>query len=390
MKPNRPALLIRPKFVALDSSHLGAIARDKASADAGRQHRAQAFEAEFSEADAVMVLCWHHLQELFSHQNEDVAAQRLAYIQSLSLVAVIASAGEEGIIGTIVDLQSLEVAAAFRNPTADAVAVRDEASKKMIRLTSGADLVRPFLESWSALRQSFAESEQRSREVVAISKSDFTGNSDAKILDILKGKLRAPHDIQRQFQSMHGRLKANIRERGDKRISDAERSSRTFIEEVIQVGMGVIQPDNPGLRILQACGLDLSDIGPDTTVADVGDIAAYRKKLELINKNLGLPWPELIARVKEERLPSGIIYNAIRRHHPDTREWDGSELADRELACLAAYVDVIYVDKRTHEAFRQARQKLPTLTSLIGFVEKTGQYSSIPDEIAARFSTNAR
>src|SRR5213080_596695 len=57
-------------------------------------------------------------------------------------------------------------------------------------------------------------------------------------------------------------------------------------------------------------------------------------------EHLGLPWPELRARVKEDRLPSGIIHKAIARFHPDTREWDGSELADRYLACLAAYADL--------------------------------------------------
>ncbi|CAN7262946.1 hypothetical protein [Mesorhizobium caraganae] len=387
MKSSQSSLLIHPKFVALDSSHLGAIAGDKASKDGARLQRAQAFETAFAETGAVLVLCWHHFQELFSYGGEDVAAQRVGYLQSLPLVAAIASAREEDIVGSIVDLQSFEVAAAFQNPAADASAVRDEAARKMFRFASGADLICPFLENWTALRQAFAESEQRSREVVAISKSDFAGNSSAKIVDLLKEKLRAPRYIQLQFQRMHGRLASDIQRRGDRRIPDAELSSQAFIDEVIQFGGEVIRPDNPGLRILRACGLDLSDVSPTTTVADVGDLSAYRKKLALINENLDLPWLELVARVKEDRLPSGIIYNAIRRLHPDTREWDGSELTDRELACLSAYADVVYVDKRTHEAFRQARQKSNELNALTRHIEKTGEYSLIPGQLAARFST---
>lgn len=136
---------------------------------------------------------------------------------------------------------------------------------------------------------------------------------------------------------------------------------------------------------MEALSIDLSEIGPDTTVADVGDMAAFRKKLTVLNERLLLSLPEVIARVREDRLPSGIISNAIRRFHPDTRKWDGSELNDRHLACLAAYADVTYVDKRTHEAFRLARQKSETFTSLVRHVEKAGEYRDIATQLAARF-----
>ncbi|RWX58876.1 hypothetical protein EN780_35755 [Mesorhizobium sp. M4B.F.Ca.ET.089.01.1.1] len=88
-------------------------------------------------------------------------------------------------------------------------------------------------------------------------------------------------------------------------------------------------------------------------------------------------------------MPSGIIYNAIRRFHPDTHEWDGSELTDRYLACLAAYADVTYVDKRTYEACRLARQKSETFAALARHVEKAGSYEAIPGQLAARFAQAA-
>lgn len=379
--PDQIFRIIRPKFVALDSSHLGAVAADKTSTDHTQQARAKAFEQAFAESGSVLLLCWDHLQELFSHKGEDVAAQRVAYLRSLPMVAAIASFRKEDLIGSVTDLQSFEIAAAFQNPAMEVEAVRNEAAKSMFRLTSGADLVRPFLESWTALRAGFIESEERTREVVAISKSNFADNSDAKMVDLLNDKLRTPQDMQRQFQRLHDRLAADIRERGDKRIPDAEQSSKEFFEEVFRFGVKAIHPDNPGLRILQASGLDLSDIGPDTTLVDVGDLAVFRRKLEVLNRKLRLPWQELIAKVKEERLPSGVIYNAIRRFHPDTREWDGSELTDRHLACLSAYADVTYVDKRTHEASRQARSKSQAFASVARHIEKARTYAEIADQL---------
>jgi hypothetical protein len=114
---------------------------------------APAFEKGFDESGSVLLLCWHHLQELFSYRREDVVAQRVAYLQSLPMVAAVASFRKDGIIGTVIDLQSFEVAAAFNNSEADVMTVRDEAAKSMFRLTSGADLVRPFLQQWTELRQ---------------------------------------------------------------------------------------------------------------------------------------------------------------------------------------------------------------------------------------------
>ncbi|ESZ66643.1 hypothetical protein NL532_10120 [Mesorhizobium sp. C120A] len=375
-------LLIRPKFVALDSSHLGKVAEDKASKDSARLQRAATFEKSFEESGGVLLLCWHHFQELLSHGNEDVAAQRAAYLQSLPLVAAIASFQKEDLVGSVLDLQAFEVAAAFENVSADPEMVRNEAAKRMFRLTSGADLVRPFLENWSALRAGFSASEERSQEVVAISKSDFAGMSDVKIVDLIKGELLPKDAMLQRLWGLHGRLAADIKERGDDRIVDPELTSREFFEDVVS-RYGAISTDNPALRILEMFGVGMSEIGPNTTVADVGDLATFRKKLVLLNYRLGLPLPEVVAKVKEERLPSGIIFNAIRTLHPDTRKWDGSELTDWHMSCLAAYADVTYVDKRTHEAFRIARQKSKTFASLARDVKKAGSYSDIAAQLSA-------
>ncbi|MGJ4911281.1 hypothetical protein [Bradyrhizobium sp. HKCCYLS2033] len=384
--PSSANEIIRPKLVALDSSHLSGFAADKATSDRTRLARAEAFERAFEESGSVLLLCWHHFQELLAHGSEAVVAKRVEYLQSLPTVASIASFRNEDVVGTIVDVQSFEVAAAHNDPVADPLTIRDDVAKRMFRFTSGADLVRPFLQSWRDVRRALAEREPRNGEIVAISRSKFTNNGNEKIVDLLKGKVRAPDDIQRQFQRLHGTLSTDIRERGDKRIIDAESSSRAFLDEVRRLGLEAIEGDNPVLAILKRAGVDLAEIGPETTVADVGNLAVFRRKLEVLNRSLNLPFEELKARVKEDRLPSGIISTAIARYHPDTREWDGSELADRYLACLAAYADVTYVDKRTHEASRQARQKSTTFASIVGYMEKSGGYSEIAKQLSALFA----
>jgi len=370
-------VIINPKFVALDSSHLGAVARDKYAKDGALRQRAAAFERAFDASGSILLLSWLHIQELLSHHNRDVVAQRVAFIRSLPMVASVVSVKGGSLAGTIIDLQAREAAIAFENPQASILAVRDEAAKAMFRLGSGADLIEPFMESWSALQPEFARQAARIREVVAISRSGFAEISDRKIVDMLKGTLRAPEAIDAHFELLHRNLFKDIQKFGDKRIADPEYASAQFLNEVKRLGIDRTNSQNPGLQILLASGVGLSEIGPDTTVGDVGALAMFRAKLAVLNEYLDLPWQELKERVTESRLPSGFIHSALVRFRPVTGEWKGSDLPDSYLACLSPYADVTFVDKRTHEAFRRARQKLEDFSAIVRRVEKASDYESL-------------
>ena len=100
--------LILPKFVALDSSQLGAVTRDIFSKDKVRQKRATEFQRAFDSSGSVLALCWHHVQELLSYGNHVVRAQRMDFIKSLPIVAGINSFDGQLYVGTITDIQCFE------------------------------------------------------------------------------------------------------------------------------------------------------------------------------------------------------------------------------------------------------------------------------------------
>jgi hypothetical protein len=381
--PDSNKTIICPRFIALDSSHLGAVALDRISRKVKRRQKAEAFEQAFEKQFAVLLLCWHHIQELLAHRDDEIVSQRVDYIKSLPLVATVSSFRGDEVAGSVIDLQAFEVRAAFDAPAASLATVRDTATKSMFRLVNGADLIRPFMKNWSIIRAEFARQEERKREVVAISRSAFAGISDVKIFDLLDGRKRAPEDIERRFDQFHDELSHDIRTRGDKRIADPEDSSSAFLDDVKCIGMAATSGPNPGLGILQASGIDISEIGPNTTVGDVGALAVFQGKLRVLNESLGLPWPDLKARVKQNRLPSGVIQQVLTAFRPDTKEWKGSDLTDAHLACLSAYADITYVDKRTHEAFRRAKSNSPELAPIVRSVEKAADYSEIAQQLAS-------
>lgn len=91
----------------------------------------------------------------------------------------------------------------------------------------------------------------------------------------------------------------------------------------------------------------------------------------------------------ESRLLCGVIQSAVADHRPDSAEWKGSDLPDTYLACLSAYADVTYVDKRTYEALRQARPKLPKLAAIVRRVEKAADYGTVARHLADRSNSAA-
>jgi hypothetical protein len=369
--------LVLPKFVALDTSQLGAAARDMFSKDKVRQKRATEFQRAFDSSGSVLALCWHHVQELLSYGDDVVRAQRMDFIKSLPVVAGINSFGGQSYVGTITDIQCFEVAIAFRQPAASVTAIRDEAANAMFQLGSGADLIRAIVDAHTVLQPMFARQESRSREIIAITRSDFAGISHVKVMNLLNQPSRSPTEIEMQLKRFEEKLSQDIRQRGDQRITDPESVSAAFMADVRERGMAAIRAGNAGEQILLMHEIDVSEIGPETTVGEVGAMGAFRRKLSVLNQTLNFPWSELKRRVTEDRMPSGVIEAAIAQYHPDTREWDGSELTDRHLASLSAYCDVTYVDKRTHEAFRQARQKSTKFASLVRRTEKAGEYTAI-------------
>jgi hypothetical protein len=376
-----PKPLLRPQYVALDSSHLGDIARDRVSNDPERRRKAEAFQARFNTSGCILLLCWHHMQELLSYDDDEKVATRIQFIRSQPMLAVVQSMTDDRLPGSVVDVQAREVKAAFDNPSADLSVIRQHAAATIVRLDRGEDIVRSVIEAWPLLKPELQRQGRRRREIVAISRSGFTGMEEARVLDMLNGKIRPREEIRRHLQELRDSLSSDMRSRGDKRIVNPEQSAAAFLEEVERLGGNPTDAREFGLAVLRAGEIDVAEIGPETTFRDIGRVITFRRKLRVLNGTLGLPWHELKAKVTENRLPSGVIQAAIQQCRPDTAEWKGSDLGDGYLACLAAYASVTYVDKRTHEALHVGRRKSPALASILYRVEKAGDYTRIVEQL---------
>jgi hypothetical protein len=376
--------LKRARFVALDSSHLVNLARELHAPDPATRAAALALLDALATGNDILVLSFHHFQELLAYGDARVVAEQIRVLEALPLVALVTNQRGDGVAGSILELQSAEVLAAFREPRATPRMIRNTVASGIFQLTSGAEAVRVFQRELPLLQPEFVRMAARSREIVAISRSDFTGVGHRKVSEFLNGKLRAPLEIQRNLARLGAALESDILRHGDKKIPDGGAVSAAFMADIAERGRALAGGDNPGLQILAWSDVDLDEITPDTTIDEVGDWAAFRTKLKQINRVLDLPWQELRRGVSERRIPSGIIDRALKQFRPRSAEWKGSDLIDTHLACLAPYCDITFVDKRTHEGLQVARKRMKDLDAVLRRAEKAKNTRVIVEQLAKR------
>jgi hypothetical protein len=376
--------LVRAKFVALDTSHLCKLIHDRFERNSHKWNAAKAFEASLLEHGYVLFFCWHHFAELLTYGDQAVVAERIAYIRDLPMVAWVRSYEKDVGLGSIADILAAETEAAFTLPGSSALVIRDKVAQDIIKVGPGTEIIGPDEEMWLALQPVFSRQAEKSRKVVAISRSGFGDMSDTKISDLMTRALYKPDEAERNLQALQARLAADIKARGDKRISDAKAVAAEFFAVVKEESSQVLAtPGNVVLRHLVYQGLNEGDIGPEMTLGEATDLLEFRKKLQVASRVNGIPFPDLKAKVSSSQIPSWIIQKALVRHGQDLTERKGSDLIDGYLMCLSPYIDLTLIDKRTWENARRARAKSPEFSALVGRVERSPDYSGVSKHLSA-------
>ena len=356
--------------------------RDINSSDKTRIRRAKLFQNSLFDRGYTPLISFHHISELIKHKDMVVGRDSVTFLRSIAAVAWIRSHSDRNIAGAATDVFAAEVAAALTITDATAVQVQAKAAQKIIQFGSGDDVIRPYLGNWQLLLPHLWEQEKRAREIMAISSADFLKESGLRLSDILRGDLKSPAEATRRLKAMHKRLTEDIQKYRDKKLSDSAGTSLKFFSDVgaAAEGLGNGGPDAI-VRLLETQGIDPTDIKNIKEPEELGDLATFRSQLKIIADSIGVGWNILKGKIDPNSIPSWIIQKELRKHRDPKLRRDGSELTDRHLACLAAYGDVIYVDKRIHENVLRARRKSRTFLSLVRRIEKISHYTNVIEGI---------
>lgn len=369
----------KPRLVVLDSSQLGELARDAASHDRARRRKALRFMPSLLARGWLPLLSLHHIEELLQHDNEQVVDNRLSYLWNLDFVAWIGDAEPDSSAGSVVMLMAAEALTAHRYLTAEAVEVRNLTRDRVIYTGPSTSAVPAAFAHWREFREEFKEHQVRTRRVAAIARWRPTPIGNMRLGELLQLPTRSQIDIDRRINGLQGRLTQEIATRGDKRIADPRAMAAEFFAEVRCNATGLNSGSHvPGaLQILQAAGVDVDTVDPNTTFDQLMERVMFENQLRVATEGHGLSWEAIKRTVTQDRLPVSVITHTMRMYGQDQPERKGSEVTDIHLLALAPYADVSYVDKRTLEGVRRGRRSAPTFDRLLNDVRKASSYDEV-------------
>jgi hypothetical protein len=364
--------LLAPRLIAPDSSHWAKWLDAMRSPDPDRRSRAAGLHARLIEQGRIPLLSWHHLEELLGHEDPDRVRARVSALQRLPMIAWLRLPGEEAGLGSIVQILAAEAIAASEGHLG-LIAIRDRARALLLRTGTGEQAIGEHGWVWDAVRPVLRARQDSSAMVAAL--GPLRTFDDSKTIgELAKGSIASPEQMRVQFSAIRAAVVEQALRGSDGDRAKAEAMADAFMQRVV----GMMPPPGASVRDLLVArlteqGLDEEEIGDECVLADLSKLGTFRSQLRVIASETGRSF-EALKQIPLDRLPSRIIDEALRTYGQPREKLPASDVNDAHLAVLAAYCDVLYVDKRTAEDFRQARQKDKRLEGLIGDVAKGADF----------------
>lgn len=371
-------MLSRPRIVAPDTAHWARWIDDALSSDSGRRGPALGFHDRLLAQGRLPLLTWHHLEELLCVSSAPNAAARAEFIRSIPMLALMAMPGEVLGAGAVTDILAAEAIAAHEgaNSTGE---VRDRARAMLLRVGTGADAIGSEARVWDVARIAMLEGKPHSGMVAAL--SELPGIDASQTFGAVASQRRtSPEERLKALAEARTNAYAEaLAADPDGSVTQASAFADAFVSRMIEL----LPPDDMSPREVmtqtyRSQGLDDHEIRDDATIDELSTLATFRTQLRVVSAKTGLSFEQL-KRIPDNLLPSRRIAQALRRHGQKRAVRPASDMHDRALATLAAYVDVLYVDKRTHEDFLRMTRQEKDLAALLGTVEKTSSYLSIAE-----------
>lgn len=369
--------LLMATIIAPDTSHWADWIDAAIKPASPKRQIARDLHQRLLEHGRIPFLSWHHLEELLVVDDPANASARVAYLQSLPMMAWMRMPDERG-LGGIVDILAAE-AIAYDSGCQTIADVRDDVRSRLLTTGPGVAAVGNDSWVWDAARPIMRERRQHIGMVSALS-GMRTMDEGQTVGQLCKQDIRAPVDQQKVIATTHHNAFARAKA-ADPRRSDAEalEMANDFVLRVMQempaenVTVRQLLVDTYGRQ-----GIDEHEIRDECTVAELSELGTFRSHLRLVAEKTGIEF-ERLKRVSMRSLPSWRISNALKRHGQQRPTRPGSDVHDQHLAVLAAYTDVLFVDKRTLEDFRRVKSKEPELSGLFGTVKRASIFEAITE-----------
>lgn len=372
-------VLIKPKFIAIDSSLLGKWAADAHSNDSQLEKMANDVLGQILNQNWIPVISWHHIEELIRYPDEAVVENRMKFLFDLPHVAWIWNANGSDLIGSVVDVEAAEIRVHLSSKY-DSIEKRCLSTRNLL-LRFGKLSETSIISHWRDLRPYAIGMGKEQQKIASICHIESNENNDTP-LSALKGKMNLSHEKAKQAcQENIPKDTQKIVVRGDKRLSkhDAEAASQVFSDKILSL---FPERKKSGISahetFFEQFGYKSNEFSKDVTLGEFKATASRRKKMETAIQQLGLDIESVWPKLQNYLLPSEKVISEIRVSRKNAIRASGSDLNDDYLASLIPYLDAVVVDKRTYEYLVQAKKRNPQISTLIGSIVKVSSYNQLP------------
>lgn len=368
-------MLIVPRLIALDSSIIGNVARDYYHSNQQSRNKAIIFLDYLYSQNLIPLVVWHHIEELLQHKDDKVICDRMRFIRNLPMIAWFDSINQPGMIGSIMDIQAIELSWLISNPSTSLKEIIQQTKNKLLRFGTGKDLI-PMCDekTWEQIREALLPIQERRREIASISHAII---GDKKPISSSNWQLRRPEEAMKALEMLQHNLESDLINRGDKKLSEQKLVAQRFIRGIYEHGVQFYQNKGKAQEIfLKSFSINPEEISGKATMEDIGYAAIFKAKLKILSKMLDVDYNTLKI-IKENHCPSWLIWKEVDKTLKSSCRTSGSDITDKYLSVLSLYADFIVVDKRLHEAFRQIVRQNMALRKIINNIIRLSDYRKI-------------
>lgn len=372
--------LVRPLFIALDSSTLGAVSRDFWSAESQLREKARAFVQNLQNRNVFITLTLTHIVELLGSENEYIVKDRIAFLRKLPLIAWLRPYTRIPFPGSIHDLLQHELHSVVHSAKCDWQSIVEDVRTNIWATGVGSEIFVNNDLGWRMLQEHAQNLQRRGQYVASVVRTDPGKVKGLTFADSKKNPKRLEGERSSFMRHFAATMKKQLEQHGDKRLDAPREAAIDFANNMLKdVQKFEAEGGDPIQRMFEFFGIPQNLVTDEMTVEDIGQLAVYIEQLNLIGKNLVPQTTVTVQDAPIDTLPSYVLQQRLAKVQGKAVRVSGSDFGDSYIAPLILYADSVEVDKRTHEYLNQVQRSCPSIGSLMGHFFRSVDYVEILD-----------
>lgn len=372
-----------PRFVSLDTSTIAKLARDFFSGEESKRGEVIKVRDSLVNSGWYLTVTSDHLIELAQHARAEIVISRYKFLQTFKNLAWIWNVEKTG-IGSFLDIDCFEIRAVVDHEATSKTEVANEVRNQLIVTGTGNELFRD--DDFALWLRAADESKQglaKSQSTASILRTEpVPGVKKMKLREFLNSEYEDINGIPRKAGQLAAGMAKQIKNHGDKRVTDVENLARVFYQQTLQ-HIGDIQTAQKSNRngsafieaVAEVFEIPRSAIDLDMTVGQLGDLGHFSLMLKIYSRKIQRTLS--LDDVKPSELPGWSLRLKLRDFQNQANRVNGSDFGDRNLASLLPYLDSCEVDKRTWDYLRRFASKSDSDFSYLNHRFKCGDYRKI-------------